>query len=305
MILDRTNRGTISILLSDCIYSISGQNAANLLSNEKSLTTNAFLSRWRKDTLQLATTIVKMTSEFTGNYYNMNNQRTYLNGVTRPYYICIIGNNDVMLDFNRRIPLERGKIEGFNNKYVISSGTSDNIYYSILSSTDNVGHFKPIKKLSTKEYVHGIENVNMNHHGSGSFTFAVAIDLRNVPAEEDYLINPINYTLSDNNFHIKEIKPVDRNAINASDWNRIHTANPTHVIILEATGTALSDVKVSLKKQMPQWIAETNIINDQNIRSNLDKTFGIRYLIEGIANAYQIIYPNDNHFFEFEIIIRR
>jgi hypothetical protein len=309
MILGKTDRESISILLSDCIYSISGQNAVGLLADEKSLTKNAFLERWRRDSLKLATTIVKMDSEFTGTYYDMKNQRTSLNGVIRPYYICVIGSNEMMRDFNSRIPLRDDSIDGFNNKYVISSGTTDNIYYSVLLSTDNVGRFRQTRRLSTREYVHGIEDINISsrNHGGGSnrFTFAVTVDLKNVPAEQDYLLNPENYMLNNNNFHIRDIKPVDKNAINPSDWNRIHAANPTHVIILEATGTALSDVKVSLKKQMPQWIAETNITNDQNIRSNLDKTFGIKYLIEGIADAYQIIYPNDRHFFEFEIKIRQ
>ncbi len=308
MILDKTDKETISILFSDCIYSISGRDAEGLLSDEKSLTKDAFLSRWRQDSLKLATTIVKMNSKFNGTYYDKDNRNTPLNGKIRPYYICVIGNNDVMLDFNSKIPLEKDKIEGFDNKYVISTGAADKLYYSVLISTDNVGRFKAIRGASVKEYVHGIEDIDMKSRGrdesvGNKFTFAVAVDLNNILAEEDYLLSHENYTYADNNFHIKEIKRVDKNNINASDWVRISSANPTHIIVLEATGTAISDVKVSLKKQMPQWIEQTNIIDDKNIKNNLDKTFGIKYLIEGIAEAYQIIYPDDKNFFEFEIKI--
>jgi len=308
MILDKTNKETISILFSDCIYSIKGKDAEGLLSDEKSLTKDAFLSRWRQDSLKLATTIVKMKSKFKGIYYDKDNAKTELNGDERPYYICIIGNNDIMIDFNAKIPLEKGKIEGFDNKYIISTGATDNMYYSVLLSTANVGRFKENRKESTKTYVHGIRDVNMkigsrSRNANNKLTFAVAVDLKNVAAEEDYLINPQNYTLGDNNFHIKEIIPVDKNNINANDWLRICEANPTHLIVLEATGTATSNVKVSLKKQMPQWIEQTNIIDDKNIRKNLDKTFGIKYLIEGISEAYQIIYPEDKDFFQFEIKI--
>jgi hypothetical protein len=308
MILDKTDRETISILFSDCIYSIKGKDAEGLLSTQKSLTKDAFLSRWRLDSLKLATTIVKMKSKFTGTYYDKDNQKTSLNGDSRPYYICVIGNNDVMVDFNGKIPLEKGKIEGFDNKYVISTGTANALYYSVLLSTYNIGRFKPTRMLSAKEYVHGIEDVDLKSRnrgeGSNNFTFAVAVDLKNIHAEEDYLLNVENYTFGDNNFHIKEIKPVKKNEINATDWLKISAANPTHVIVLEATGTAISDVKVSLKKQLPQWIEQTNIVDDKNIKNNLDKTFGIKYLIEGIAEAYQIIYPNDKNFFEFEIKIK-
>ena len=308
MILDKTDKETISILFSDCIYSISGRDAEGLLSDEKSLTKDAFLSRWRQDSLKLATTIVKMNSKFNGTYYDKDNRNTPLNGNIRPYYICVIGNNDVMLDFNSKIPLEKDKIEGFDNKYVISTGAADRLYYSVLISTDNVGRFKASREASTKEYVHGIEDIDMQSRsreesGGNKFTFAIAIDLNNVPAEEDYLLSQENYTYGDSNFQIKEIKPINKNNINASDWVRISSANPTHIIVLEATGTAISDVKVSLKKQMPQWIEQTNIIDDKNIKNNLDKTFGIKYLIEGIAESYQIIYPEDKNFFEFEIKI--
>jgi len=309
MILDKTDKKTISILFSDCIYSISGKDAEGLLSDQKSLTKDAFLSRWRQDSLKLSTTIVKMKSKFKGTYYDKDNLKTMLNDEERPYYICVIGNNDVMIDFNAKIPLEKEKIEGFDNKYIISTGAADNIYYSILLSTDNVGRFKANRKLSTKEYVHGIEDINMKNksrsgNGNNKLTFAVAVDLKNVAAEEDYLMNPDNYTLGDNNFHVREIKPVEKNNINASDWLRISEANPTHLIFLEATGTATSNVKVSLKKQMPQWVEKTNIIDDKKIKNNLDKTFGIKYLIEGIVEAYHIIYPNDKNFFEFEIEIK-
>lgn len=308
MILEKTDKETISILFSDCIYSISGRDAEGLLSDEKSLTKDAFLSRWRQDSLKLATTIVKMESKFKGTYWDKDNGKTILNGNLRPYYITIIGNNDVMLDFNSKIPLEKGKIEGFDNKYVISTGAADKLYYSVLLSTENVGRFKANRKASTKEYVHSIEDIDMksrNRGGNGSnkFTFAVAVNLNNIPTEEDYLLNVDNYPFDDNNFHIKEIKRIDKNLIYASDWLTISSANPTHLIILEATGTAISDVKVSLKKQMPQWVEQTNIIDDKNIKNNLDKTFGIKYLIEGITEAYQIIYPDDKNFFEFEVKI--
>jgi hypothetical protein len=177
-----------------------------------------------------------------------------------------------------------------------------------LLSTDNVGRFKKNRKESAKDYVHGIEDVNMktrsrNGSGSNKFTFAVAVDLKNIAVEEDYLMNPKNYTLGDNNFRIKEIKSVDRNNVSASDWLTISEAKPTHLIVLEATGTATSNVKVSLKKQIPQWVYASNTEDDTNQDKLVDKTFGLKYWVEGISEAYQTIYPDDKNFFEFEIKI--
>lgn len=140
---------------------------------------------------------------------------------------------------------------------------------------------------------------------NNKLTFAVAIDLKDVPVERDYLLNIDNYILSDNNFIIKEIKVAEKNTINASDWVKICDSNPTHLIVLQATGTAIGDIKVALTKQIPAWIDSLNIIDDKDIKSNLDKTFGFKYLVEGIAEAYQTIYPKDKNYFEFEIKMKK
>jgi hypothetical protein len=310
-ILSQTDSSTISILFSDCIYSIGYGDVIGLLSYEKNLTMSAFLQKYKKDKVPLATTILKMKSHFKGKYFPYTGDKNHFHiDMERPYYIVVIGNNDIMLDFNAKIPLERDKIGGFDNKYIIQAGATNNIYYSVLLSTDNVGRFRASRNVSTKDYIHGIEDVNMksrnrNGNSSNKFTFAVAVDLKNIPVEEDYLLNPENYTLGDDNFIVKEIKAVNKNDIGASDWVRISASNPTHLLILEATGTAISNVKVSLKKQMPQWITDSSIEDDTDRNKLTGKTFGLKYWIEGIAAAYQEIYPNDKNFFEFEIQIKK
>ena len=312
MVLEKTDQQSISILLSDYIYSIPAKGSADgLLNDAKSLTKDAFLTKWKNDNLPLATTIIKLNSKFNGRYFPYTGDAKWFQiDMERPYYMCVIGSNDLMIDFNARIPLERGKVEGFDNKYIISTGLADKIYYSVLLSTANVGRFKASRRESAKDYVRGIEDVNMrargrNGNGGNQFTFAVAVDLKNVAAEEEYFTNPENYLLGDNNFRIKEIMPVDKNKINASDWLRISGANPTHLIVLEATGTAVSNVKLALKKQIPQWVYDSNTIDDTSREKLAGKTFGLKYWVEGIAEAYQIIYPDDKYFFEFEIKINK
>jgi hypothetical protein len=310
-ILARTDSNTLSILFSDCIYSVGNGSTINLLNYEKHTTMDAFLEKSKENNGNLATIIVKMKSKFDGFYYPYtgDNKKFHFNGEL-PYYICVIANQTILADFNKNIKLKEGEIMGFDNKYIISAGSANDFYYSVLLSTDNIGRFKANRKASTKEYVHAIENVNTRslkrrkENDSNKFAFAVAVDLKNIPVEEDYLLNSENYTLSNANFQVKEIKLVDKNKISANDWLRISVANPTHIIILEATGTAMSHVKVALKKQMPQWIENSNIIDDtdkEKLKGN--KTFGLKYWIEGITEAYQEIYPNDKSFFEFEIKI--
>lgn len=39
--------------------------------------------------------------------------------------------------------------------------------------------------------------------------------------------------------------------------------------------------------QMPNWVFESNDENGKNVNDNLNKTTGIKYLIEGVADAYK------------------
>lgn len=147
MILDKSDSNIISILFSDCIYSIHGSaNAIGLLLDEKkSLTKDAFLSKWKNDKVPLATTIVKMKSKFDGKYYPFtgNNNGYNIDKGERPYYICVIANQEILNDFNKNIELKADKVEGFENKYTLLSEKSQDLYYSVLLSTLKKGVSNP------------------------------------------------------------------------------------------------------------------------------------------------------------------
>jgi hypothetical protein len=304
LILDTIDAKTVAVLFSDCIYSISGSTTVAVLADEKSLTKDAFLTQSKKRGINLTTTIVKMTSKFYGIYYNKNYKgpkdlKTHsksLNGEQRPYYICVIGNRSILADFNNKIELKAGKIEGFVNKYVLASDSSQNIYYSVLQSSFNEGRFRPIRQRNA-QYIHGIQAVSLPRRVS-KLTFAVAVDFSSLPVEDDYIINPSNYDVLTDNFTVKEVFRINKNQISPTDWNRISGANPTHVIVLEAKSRSVSDVLFVLKKQMPEWVEQTHTLDDANMNDLFDQTFGLKYLIEGIAEAYQAIYPNDNVYFQ-------
>ncbi|MDR3140790.1 MAG: hypothetical protein LBU37_03565 [Tannerellaceae bacterium] len=304
MILDKTGNNSISILFSDCIYSIHGSSdAIGLLLDEKSLTKDAFLSKWKNDKVPLATTIVKMKSKFDGKYYPFtgDDKGYYIKG-NRPYYICVIANQEILDDFNKNIELKANKVEGFENKYTLLSKKSKDLYYSVLQSTCNKGRFKPDRDKTKLTHIHGIKDVDLMR-GVDRIQFAVAVNYSNVQTENDYLTNPANYTVTTNNFIVKEIFPIDSVKINANDKNRIANAKPTHIIVLEAKTKAVSDVSFVLNKQIPQWIINSSTEDDTSQEKTEGKTFGLNYWVAGIAEAYKIIYPDNKYFFECTISI--
>jgi hypothetical protein len=299
-VLDRTDNQTISILFSDYIYSIAGRNTADLLSNEKSLTKDVFLSKWKQDKVQLATTIVKMKSNFKGKYFPYTgDQYNFPIDMERPYYICVIANQEILNDFNQKIELKAGKIEGYENKYVLSSEDPKGIYWSVLQSTYNKGRFRPLRRGSG----HGIEDVNLARSGE-NLTFAIAVDFSKVQVEDDYISNPANYTVTTDNFTVVKAFPIDTKEIKANDLVQIQANNPTHIIVLEAKTKSVTDVAFVLKKQMPQWVNNSNTEDDTDTNKLVGTTFGLKYWVEGIAEAYETIYPNNKNYFECSIAIK-
>jgi uncharacterized protein with gpF-like domain len=103
-----------------------------------------------------------------------------------------------------------------------------------------------------------------------------------------------------------KIDPVIKNAIKEM----------SHIIVFKATKRAFSNLSFAMKKavSLPRWVEEANTEDDSDIKDNADeetlgKTFGIKYMIEGIAEAYQEIfrknYPGKalDKYFEIEIPI--
>lgn len=310
-LLNRTDGNTISILFSDCIYSIGSGGVEDLLSHEKWTTYDAFLSHSKKNNGSLATSIIKLKSSFDGKYYPYTGDRNAfrIKGEL-PYYICILANQEILADFNNKIKLGKGEIDGYDNKYILAHSESANLYYSVLLATGNKGRFKPNRLYSSPNYIHGINDINLktNKRTGDPFTFAVALDMKNVDVEEDYLLDTRNYTLTEDNFKVVKVEKVEKGNINANDWQKIKDGNPTHILVLEAQDMHWTNVElgIALKKQVPAWIEECNILDDTK-PSNLEggKSFGLKFWIHGISEAYEEIYPEDKNYYQVKIYINK
>jgi len=49
------------------------------------------------------------------------------------------------------------------------------------------------------------------------------------------------------------------------------------------------DLVISLNNNQPQWVAEVTTLNDTNIKTQLNKTFGLKTLVDGVSNAFSQI----------------
>lgn len=307
-ILDRTDHRTVSILISDCIYSIGKNgNTIDLLDHEKTTTKDAFLTRSKKGNMKLATSIYRMTSQFNGNYYPYTGDKDmFVFRGELPYYLCVFADNDIMTDFCTKVKISEKDYKGYKNRYTISHGSVVEPYWTVLPLTNKNGRFQKIREGNSVDGVHGIDNVKRDRNGL--LTFCVAVDMSNINVQEDYLLNPDNYNLDNTRFAITSITPFNKEEINPSDYAMLQKGSktPTHILTIEATGTAICDLEIMLERKMPQWIDQYNIMDDTG-KEKLKNggSFGLRYWIEGISRAYETLFPEDNSYFKFKITIKK
>jgi len=289
-ILEKTPKNTVSILLSDCIYSLSGdQDTAGKLERQKSLTKDVFQDSG------ITTLVAKLNSSFNGFYYPKNNIKQKLVNQARPYYISVLGSGEAVGFFYNNIDFNTN-FKGYENKVVLSPETQNSdLYYTVVNTNTSSG-FRPIRELSDASSVKGIEDVEVNERNGGKFTFSIAVDMHNVPAEEDVIIDAANYSVTDDysiaisKYGEKNLKPNSIQQIAKSG------ATPTHLITVTAKTAKYPDLKIALKKQIPKWVYNTSTTDDTNIKALGSKTFGFKYLLEGISEATESKTSSKNYF---------
>lgn len=303
-VLNKTSKNTISILVSDCIYSVNGK--ADDLSLQKTGTKDAFLTK-SKGGFNISTAIVKLNSKFNGIYYDMNNGKHNLNNEMRPYYLVLMGSDLALNDISSKVDFPKTEMQGYKNKLVLTSNNySNKTYYTLVNALSDNGRYKTLRDASTKESIKGMKDIQLNNSGNSNFIFSVAIDLSNIPVENTYAKTIDNYKIIGNNYEITSIKEFNSNLLkpNALPILQNNKKSPTHIITFKARTKNYTDLKCLLENKIPDWVKLTTTVDDTKINSNKNKTFGFKYLIEGISEANQIINTNSKDFFEINITIK-
>jgi hypothetical protein len=212
-----------------------------------------------------------LSSKFTGNYFNQLNVPTHV-AAQRPYFIWLIGKHDYIVELFRKIDKESFKGGGVKNFYC-AYNLDNSFDYGILNSP-KLGSFSRDKNNPKSKII----NAKKSDKGiyQGDFQFSVGINLKNSLYDDNYLLDKNNYEVSDN-YTIDILK------------NNIVGNNFTHIIRLTTKSLKSENVRIRLMNKFPLWVETVNSDNDLNINrtDELNKTFGIKYLIEGVFEAYK------------------
>ena len=278
----------VNVLISDCIFSAKEGSSVNFLAAAKqSLRT---FMKTELDSNEISCVILKMNSKFYGTYFienKSNNKKVEtLAGQNRPYYIILFGNSQPINYLLQKIKFSN--YPGFETSYYLLTPNANKPNSKIIR-TNKIGDFEieqPATKLTINDAKAGGKNSNENQ-----FQFSVASNLEFLKMDETYLSNTANYEVPSN----YSLVSISKN----SDYTNESLKGFTHVFTLSTSDLKQNqEVFIKLKSKLPPWVDSSSTEDDSNPLNPLQQkqTFGFKYLIEGISEAYADKYEGKEQF---------
>lgn len=280
-VIDNTGSNDVSILISDCIYSLDkGRDRIDTQQSEWVLIKQAFLNALAKDE-DFSILVNKYKSSFEGYYYCSSLEKTIggilrerrlsLSGVQRPYYVFVLGNREVIQTALKKINFREYK--GFKDDYFISKEKSSfEIGYRVLM-TDRIGKFR----IDRENPNHGIEAAQKANRGDfeNVFGFAIGVDNSSLILDDNYIRDAKNYEIS-GDYDLEVVK-----------FDKVGEDGFTHKLLLKTSNPKSEELSISLRQQTPSWISETNSNSDcEQSGAELNKTYGFEPFINGVEKAF-------------------
>lgn len=279
MVLKDTDSNQVSVFITDGIFSPGkGKNATNYLAGQQTGIKKAMANHLKKHPTT-AVIVYQLTSDFKGTYYNREDKKTQIKQPEqRPYYIWVIGDVMNISWLKAHIPDTKFKGSGIQHSHTFLPSMDWKMDYAILNSP-KLGSFERDKK-SPKTSIY---NIKTSSNGDFMFTIGMNLYFFSFLLGEEPLMNTDSYArVMNNNADTGFFIEIEENI----NINTEYTHNMK--LIADSKNISLGELKIILRSQFPQWIYDINDDEGLDIyKSNaMNKTFGIKYLAEGIDEAY-------------------
>lgn len=278
-VLDTTGINDVRALITDGIFSPGkSRDAIDYLGQQKNGIHGFINEKLRAQ--NFATLVLQFYSDFKGRYYYQDD--SYKNNLyqKRPYYIICFGPETELHHILEQVQ-KNGIFEGFANFLFLTPTSSYNVAPRICNYTEY--------------YEYDLEKpMTVTNTGKGGkdnrFRIKLGLDYTVLPLSIADLQDHKNYAVSQG-YSIESIRPATQNGY-------------THELILLASAPRKGTVKLSLKRQLPRWVITSNTDADKGLTAaDLSrKTFGIRYLLEGIYDAYTTLQSTE--YFSISISVK-
>lgn len=257
-ILSRTDANTISLFVSDCILDVKQGATANYLVNRQIDIRNTFRKKLNQQH-DLATVVLPLTSTFTG-YYYYDRGSEYLQEAGRPYYLWLIGPQSLLARCNRLHPWSNLLTD--KQRFLTFVTPVAEIPYTITNQFGKTTAGRCVCRPDRR----------------GRYQFQLQADLSGTLQDDGLLLNPTYYRKAGQLLQIDAIRPIQ------------DTHSPyTHILTLSvAENVTPYGEKIELGvAPFPAWVEEINDDSGADIQSHMTKTTGIKYILQGVDEAYK------------------
>lgn len=266
MIMDEMNDSTVSIFISDCIFSPGkGKDASDYLNNQKIGIKDA-VGQYFNSHPKLAVMCYRCMSTFNGYFYDRNDAGTLYQG-ERPFYVWLFGTQGALNRIQNEMLKSRYQLDGVQNEFMAFAGgtTMPDSCYAVKRGS---GKFD-LKRSDSK---HSIENLKADKNGK--VRFSIEVNYASLILSDSYLCDTSMYVLNDPQYKIVGVERI-------KEYQKY-----SHIIHIEAERVHPSNLEIQLCTDTPTWPAHYNDEDGNGIdESNAEKTFGIKYMTDGIAEA--------------------
>lgn len=256
MILSQLENNCVSILVTDAILDLPSGSSAFFRTKQTQI--KSIFENYLKVNPNFAVEIFRMSSRFNGRYYYTGGS-VVLSNQQRPYYMFVLGDKQALSAAN-----------GIVAKSQIQHGVEDYYAYSSYTQVPFVVLNKNKKKGRNGQF-----DVRLQQKAVPIITKA---DLQYTLHDEEFLKEPSLYSVAfgDESIKIKSIKELPKEP------------EYTHAFTLTLPENA-DEGSVNLyfcPPPYPLWLEEANDdFSDASVAATM-KTTGIKYIIEGISDAF-------------------
>lgn len=229
----------------------------------------------------IGATVYAYRSAFNGTYYDYQNAKQKLAGENRPFYIWVIGKQELLNDFNQKMQ----EMLTSQPAKTLSFGTGSalkkyDLFFSLNKKGDwraNSGNITELKKK-----------------GTTPAEFAIGLDLSGLPAyaqAEDYIRKNLVVTSKDATLKLANVqkKEAVTNTDRLSEREQRLLNQATHVLTFRIDNVFGDEaaVAVRLPVRFDNWPEQWSTMDDRTATGRQNKTFALQHLINGVKEAYQ------------------
>lgn len=256
MVLAQIEDNSVSILVTDAILDL--PSGATAFFRTKQTQIKSIFENYLKDNPNFAVEIFRMSSRFNGKYY-FTGGSVALTDQQRPYYMFVLGDKQALSAAN-----------GIVSKSMIQHGVEDYYAYSSYTQVPFVVLNKKKKKGPDGQF-----EVRLQQK---AVPVIAKVDLQYTLHDEEFLNEPNLYTVAfgDDSIKIKAIKELPKEP----DYSHAFT------LTLPEMADEGSVNLYFCPPPYPLWLEEANDdLSDASVATTM-KTTGIKYIVEGISDAF-------------------